>query len=87
MACLGTEAVHVADAFVSITYLRSDDCTFSVCSSTYLRSDDCTFCVCSSTYLRSDDCTFCQITFDFCTTTIEVESEEVHVVHLLTVRI
>merc|ERR1719422_1154019 len=63
MACLGTEAVHVADAFVSITYLRSDDCTFSVCS---------------STYLRSDDCTFCHVTFDFCTTTIEVESEEVH---------
>merc|ERR1719195_750240 len=57
MACLGTEAVHIADAFVSITYLRSDDCTF------------------------------CHVTFDFCTTTIEVESEEVHVVHLLTVRI
>merc|ERR1719479_272291 len=49
MACLGTEAVHVADAFV-----------------------------CSSMYRRSDDCTFCHVTFDFCTTTIEVESEEVH---------
>merc|ERR1719367_1801012 len=73
MACLGTEAVHVADAFV--------------CSSIYRRSDDCTFCVCSSMYRRSDDCTFCHVTFDFCTATIEVEREEVHVFHLLTIRI